>query len=102
MKVINLGAVALHVAYAAECLSNVSATVSYSTNDAVSVSAGGFGGAQVSCPAGTAVAGGVAKIQTGTGIFYDLHVAVGWWVSVHATSTTNVALHIDAVCLGFS
>jgi hypothetical protein len=85
----------------AECLSHVNVSASRVNSSGVSVPMGATGSNQVSCPMGTAAAGGFQYSSGGGGNLYLLHAAsIGWQAGAYA-DTTFIYFNVWAICLVF-
>jgi hypothetical protein len=101
LEFVNHGGVDLAGSLVAECLSRVPVGANRINSSGVNVLTGATGSNQVSCPFGTAAAGGFQYSSAGGGNLYMLHAtSTGWQAAAYAVST-SIYFNVWAMCLYF-
>jgi hypothetical protein len=99
LEFVNHGGADLVGSLVAVCLSNVTVSANKVNSPKVHVPIGTTGGNQVSCPLGTASAGGFQYSSGGGGNLYLLHAtSTGWQVAAYAV-TNSIDFNVWVMCL---
>jgi hypothetical protein len=101
LEFVNHGGVDQTGSLVAECLRNVNVSASRVNSSGVNVPMGATGGNQVSCPLGTAAAGGFQYSSGGGGNLYLLHATSTGWQAAAYAETTPIYFNVWAMCLIF-